>query len=150
MNLNSGKSLVQNIDFKDFPGSFQFRFFYFHWQKVVELPGMLKTLSDIFSCGPCCHYPGPCRMQTLWMSDRICWILFRMLHCTVSTTVYYSLLQSTTVYYSLLQSTTVYYSQLWQIISAWILVQNFPNFGQSCLNSPKIQVNSNIDKYIYI
>ena len=28
-------------------------------------------------------------------------------------------------------------SQLWQIISRWILAKNLPNFGQSCLKSPK-------------
>ena len=40
-------------------------------------------------------------------------------------------------------------SQLWQIISPWILAQNFPNFAQSCLNSPKTQINANIYKYIF-
>ena len=35
-------------------------------------------------------------------------------------------------------------SQLWRIISLWILAQNLPNLAQSCLNSPKTQINTNI------
>ena len=35
-------------------------------------------------------------------------------------------------------------SQLWRIISLWILAQNFPNLAQSCLNSPKTHMNTNI------
>ena len=35
-------------------------------------------------------------------------------------------------------------SQLWRIISLWILDQNLPNLAQSCLNSPKTQINTNI------
>ena len=39
-------------------------------------------------------------------------------------------------------------SQLWQIISLWILAQNLPNLAQSCLNSPKTQINTYIsNKY---
>ena len=39
-------------------------------------------------------------------------------------------------------------SQLWQIISLWILAQNLPNLAQSCRNSPKTQINTNIwNKY---
>ena len=35
-------------------------------------------------------------------------------------------------------------SQLWWIISLWIWAQNLPNLAQSCLNSPKTQMNTNI------
>ena len=40
-------------------------------------------------------------------------------------------------------------SRLWQIISLWILTQNFQKFAQSSLNSPKTQIKTN-SKHMYL